>query len=380
MATTDLPQTLRCMAALISLFVVPGGKATSQTLLASEGTPPADRAAEQKQASPSARVATAAVPWVQVPLDDSSMLAVGERAGSLVRSGFRLGQRAAYYSARSEFIQALRVISQSLDARRKSNLHSQALAAGLRALKEAEDFVPRGSAVEADLNVASLVAAHRTPILKEIPGIEQTSAAAAQRYYHTYCQEQLAMAAGHDANGSMALYGLARVHTALAVRESSQFPAAEPTAICLHQAALMCHAGNYAAANELGVLLARQGRYEDAQQVLRHSVEVLPSHEGLHNLAVVYERLGQSDLAAALQWQSERVARHNAAAKGVAASGSVRVEWVEPHEFAQMSGQPPVGTAPMGTMRREKTIARTIEGVGEGQRGVFNWRPWSSPR
>ena len=56
-----------------------------------------------------------------------------------------LAGRRAYFSAREEFIQALRTLSQAMDVQHGTNAHSAALAAGMRALEEAKDFVPRGA-------------------------------------------------------------------------------------------------------------------------------------------------------------------------------------------------------------------------------------------
>jgi tetratricopeptide (TPR) repeat protein len=311
------------------------------------------------------------LPWARLPLDDASMGAVSERAGELVRSGFGLGQRGAYYSARGEFIQALRLIAQSLDVKSSTDLHSKALAAGLRAMQEADDFVPRRPAVEADVDVPSLVASHRTPILKDVPGLEQLGVFGAIRSYYTYSQEQLAAAANHEPAGSMALYGLARVRTALAANEASRHLTSEPAAICLHQAALMVRPDNFMAANELGVLLARHGRYEDAKQVLRHSVETAPSREGLHNLAVIYGRLGQPQLSAALQNQVDALNRRTASHQGP--STDDRVIWLDAEAFARTGYQPGV-EQPVVERAAEENEARERRSATPSGRRTWPWR------
>jgi hypothetical protein len=129
--------------------------------------------------SPSADVASEAAPE---PASNPAMQAVAERASELTRHGFSLAKRRAWYSARSEFVQALRLISQALDTQAKQNVHSLALARGLRALEEADDFVPKGSRLEADLNVAAIVLSHETPVLKSAAN-QATPLVAVQRYY-----------------------------------------------------------------------------------------------------------------------------------------------------------------------------------------------------
>ena len=56
----------------------------------------------------------------------------------LARKGMSLTVRGAFYSARAEFIQALRLVAQGLDAETGGTDRSRALANGLRALEEAE--------------------------------------------------------------------------------------------------------------------------------------------------------------------------------------------------------------------------------------------------
>jgi Flp pilus assembly protein TadD len=86
--------------------------------------------------------------------------------------------------------------------------------------------------------------------------------------------------------------------------------------------------GNWQAANELGVLLARQGRNEEAARHLRHSVAVRPQGESLHNLAVVLHHSGETTQA--------REAHERSIAMGYTPSRSRRpeVQWVSPQALA----------------------------------------------
>ena len=95
---------------------------------------------------------------------------------------------AQFFAARTEFVQSLRLLSQALDVQHGTSRHSQALAAGMRALDEAEDFVPRGSRLEADLDLSMLISGHRTPVLKEANAKELSPLVAQQRYY-SYAQK-----------------------------------------------------------------------------------------------------------------------------------------------------------------------------------------------
>src|SRR5947199_95823 len=77
--------------------------------------------------------------------------------------GFELGNRGAVFAARAEFVAALRTLAEGFDADGGNNLHSQALAAALRALDEADDFAPLAQARRSELDVATIARSHRTP-------------------------------------------------------------------------------------------------------------------------------------------------------------------------------------------------------------------------
>ena len=137
-----------------------------------------------------------------------------------VRHGFELANRGAYYAARAEFIAGLRLLAQALDAERHTTNHSRALSAGLTALKEAGDFLPSGGKLEADLDLPTIVASHRTPVLKNT-AMENLVPLVALKSYFTFAQEQLSAAAGHEVAGSMALYALGKLHAAGPPNETS---------------------------------------------------------------------------------------------------------------------------------------------------------------
>ena len=141
------------------------------------------------------------------PMSDP-MRPVNEAAMGKIRHAFSLAQRRANYSARLELIDALRSIAEALDLRDGDRRHTDALKRGFRALEEAGDFHQRGLAEELDMEV--LVAAHRTPVLKEHDLTHLTPLVGLQKYL-TYAQEQLTIAGGQQPTASLALYGLGRL-------------------------------------------------------------------------------------------------------------------------------------------------------------------------
>jgi tetratricopeptide (TPR) repeat protein len=258
-----------------------------------------------------------------------------------VRHGFELAGKGAYFAARAEFIAALRLLAQGLDAEYETKTHSQSLAAGLTALQEAEDFVPKGSQLEADLDVPGLIARHRTPALKDVDA-RSVSPMLALRSYFTFAQEQLAAAARREVAGSMALHALGKLHSACARHKTIRMGAAEPKAMTFYQAALLVFPRNYMAANDLGVLLAQAGAWPEARAALEHSLSIQPQSAGWHNLAVVYQQLGQHELARRASSQAAATQRAEAArAAGVSVAAQQSVRWMDPRSFAQAAGDVP---------------------------------------
>ena len=96
----------------------------------------------------------------------SSVAAVSARGREYIRYGFDLGERGALYVARETLVQALRLIAEALDADSQTQEHCAALDAGLRALREADDFASASEQGVGEVDLRLLSAAHRTPVLK----------------------------------------------------------------------------------------------------------------------------------------------------------------------------------------------------------------------
>lgn len=275
-----------------------------------------------------------------------AMRVVSEQAAVHVRRGMSLAGRNAHYSARSEFIQALRLISQALDVANDSHEYTEALSNGLRALDEADDFVPRGTQLEADLNIALLIRSHRTPALKEADPKSLRPIFARQEYYN-YAQKQLAHCAEGDRSGSMALYGLAKMRASMAAQQQDVATLELPKAMALYQAAMLIDGDNYMASNELGVLLARYGQYESASLMLEHSVRVQPQPTSWHNLAVVYHQLGKKQESQFAQNKHLELVQAQRTSKKP--SGAVEWKSVEDFNRSTARSQAPVAQTPAKT-------------------------------
>lgn len=318
------------------------------------------------------------VPVAGAPAD--GMQAVTQQAEQMIRRGYHLAERGALYSGRAEFIQALGTIAQALDLRTRSREHTQALAAGLTALEEAEDFVPSGSALAADVDVAMLIDAHRTPVCKELDPASLLTVTALQHYY-TYAQEQLALAAGGEEAASMALYGLGKTYSTLAIEKTLPATVAEPKAMVFHWAALSAYAGNFLAANELAVLEARWGQYATARSLLQYSLAILPHSAVWRNLATVHRQLGEAKLADLAMREADNAGQREATAKPGNPEGIVPssdVEWLDSKEFAatsrsEIDPQKPIASSETSSAANARPV---VAPAPPRQRSAAAWFPW----
>jgi tetratricopeptide (TPR) repeat protein len=270
-----------------------------------------------------------------LPVRSEQLESIARQADQQTRHGLELAGRGAYFAARSELIAALRLVAQGLDADGQTKIHNMSLAAGLTALKEAEDFLAGDARLEAKLDLPAIIAGHETPVLKDADMAAVTSLTALKSYL-TFAQEKLANAAGGEVAGSMALRGLGKLHEELAKGKGSGTKTAGPRAIVFYQAALLVCPQNSMAANDLGVMLARNGNYEDARKMLEYSLSLNRQSDVWHNLAVVYEHLGRGDMArhaqqqAYVALQTEQSHRQN-----MPLGAGDKVSWVDENAFAQ---------------------------------------------
>lgn len=242
-------------------------------------------------------------------------VSVAERIQTVVDHGFSLGERGAYYSAREDFLEAIRLVAQSLDAEGGGQIHTQALARGMRALTEAEDFQIAGERLDADFNAVDLSRGHKTSVLQG-SDTHQMAPMEAMQHYYAYAEDQLAIAGGEEAVASRAWYALAKLQPFLANGESASMAPA-PRALVLHRVALRVNSHNYLAQNELGVLLARYGRYQDACRILEQATQDHPLPATWQNLAVVYHELGYAERSEHAVQQAQQLAASSRPSDGL---------------------------------------------------------------
>ncbi|MEO1496434.1 MAG: hypothetical protein AAFV43_04715 [Planctomycetota bacterium] len=322
---------------------------------------------------PPARVALAApTPITAEPMlsaiDRASFTAsttdLSQRLTPMVRDGFKLGRAGAMYAARHQFVAVLRRIGAAKDAAEGSDRYARALAAGLRALDEADDFAPRGDALEAELEVRAIAASHNTPVVRDASA--DVTAHEAVAIYSRYAADKLGEAAGNEPAGSMALYGLGKTYAR--VDAQTDDPHAGRKCLVMHRAALAAHASNHLAANELGVRLAMAGRYEQARVAL-HAAARQPGAAATvyDNLARVEQRLGGASAAQQAATAARSVARAESATGEV--SRRHGVQWVSP---AQFGGHAPALAPPPSAQATAVPQTATPQAPGPATQAVGN--------
>lgn len=314
--------------------------------------------------SPSARVVPV-MPYTPTVAELSQQLLPS------VRQAYGLAQRGALYAAQNEFIQILRRIAQAKDIEEATDEHSQALAAGLRALDEADDFMPPGVQLEAEMNLAVIATSHRTPIRGD-RAIESPHEAIA--LYHRFAEQQLGQSVAGERAGSMALYGLGKIYLRLA-HDSDDELRQQRKAMAMFHASLVAGPGNHLAANEVGVLLARGGRPAEAADMFRRAIDLAPTSSSYHNLAMVERKLGQIAQADANARYAELLASRDRAAGAI--SRSKGIQWVAPQEMDRVASEPPpAGAPPLAPMAAE---GQPTQGRTQSARVVLPRGP-SGPR
>lgn len=249
-----------------------------------------------------------------------------------VQQAFTLARNGALHAARASFEQLLGELAQAKDASQMTDRYSRSLAAGLRALEEADDFLSAGGGSNTD--TIAIAAGHQTPMFHQseehAERTKWTLPHEAIASYHLYAQQKLAAATDGEKAGSMVLFGLGKIYAQLADR-GEDTPQAIRKSLTMYRSAVVATPDNYLAANEAGVLLARSGRYRQSAQLLELAVKQSNASTTHTNLAFVHEKLGSTRLANQHRAQASRMASHERASGQMSAERGIA--WVSPEEF-----------------------------------------------
>jgi tetratricopeptide (TPR) repeat protein len=219
-----------------------------------------------------------------------------QKAVHSIEYGKSLSRRGAAFAARQEFYSALRIMAQSHDKQLGNVRYTQALRNGIIALKEAEDFVVSDTESQIGLNVGNVIETHATKIISSNDAKKMTAIEAMQHYF-AYASHQLARAGGQNVVAAECFYCLGKLHSVQAKLGASPAKLDVAKSLVFHQSAVLADPTNYRSLNELGVLYANSGRFEESKEMLKRSLRFHRLPQAWENLAVVHQRLGEHQLA-----------------------------------------------------------------------------------
>ncbi len=225
---------------------------------------------------------------------------VSQRAREHISYGISLARRGANYAARQEFLQALRLITESRDVHVGTRQHTRQLAAALTALRESDDFVNAETTSQLMLDLQPILATHASQVLdaNQIDGITPIQAMQA---YGDFAVKQFSDACGRSAVASESLHSLGQLLNQTAAIDPSGRQGDRAKAMVMFQASLQVDPTNYRSANELGVLMARNGRWQQAKRLFIDSLRISQTREAWQNLAKVHQILGEHSLSGLAQ-------------------------------------------------------------------------------
>ena len=246
------------------------------------------------------------------------------------RQAVALLSRGAWFSARAELNESLRLVAAAAETTDGSS-PSAALAEAMLILTEAEDFVPRSSRLDPQPEVARIVAGHRSQVIGAGEAIA-TPAEAREAYLDAACR-RLSVALGSQPIGSAVAHQLGKIYAALATTSAKDVVDPRGKARVFYRAALEADPRNVFAANDLAVLLGEEGRWEEARGLLQVALQMSPQPAVWNNLAAVHDRLGETDWA-----RQARLEARSLESAAPTSAGRIypthNVAWLSPQQFA----------------------------------------------
>lgn len=203
-----------------------------------------------------------------------------ENCDSLLRRG-------ATHSARAEVLVGLRKLFRIMDLHRGVTHSETCFEAALTAMREEADF----HNMQMSRSVASIVAMHTTPALKNRP-LESVTAELACQHYRAYARFQMTQAADGHLYAADLLYALGKTLEKDADLNSQRAQQLRSQAVICYQTAIQLRPNQHHASNQLGYALIHLDRIEEAYDALRASIEVEPNAPAWTNLAEIYRRRG----------------------------------------------------------------------------------------
>ena len=266
------------------------------------------------------------------------------RAFDATRKGKALATRGAYFAAKDEFMNALRIVAQSNDRDSGNRAYSTSLSAGFKAIKESEDFATTHQTREQSRNLRLVVASHETKVIHPNQ-LDSLSFDKASETYCQFAQKRIEQAIGESKAGSSALFHLSRILSIAPELRKDPGVLGDNSKRAILLASLTANPANFEAANELGVLFYKEAWYKPAIHWFTEAV----SHSGgkqlfLQNLAQAHSRLAETTQLSDERTENTRLAllahQQASVAPKVENNDTNLAGWVSPEQFRRNSAIP----------------------------------------
>ncbi|MFT5299569.1 MAG: tetratricopeptide (TPR) repeat protein [Mariniblastus sp.] len=255
---------------------------------------------------------------------------VAQQAVHHIEYGKSLARRGATHAASEEFMAALKVIARSNDEMTGGNHFSRSMSQAILAMEEAADFASPNVASQILVEIGSIIESHRSNLITVAEAQFMNPAQAMDKYY-SFAQQKLDESGGRNVVTAEAFYCLGKLHTATATQHAVPQNSDIAKAATFHRAALLSDSNHHRSANELGVLLARSGRFDQATALFKQSLRANPAPQTWRNLAQAHQRLGELDLAkmAEVEFRSSSQSR--------VANSESGIQWMRTQQFNSLT-------------------------------------------
>ncbi|XZE18932.1 tetratricopeptide repeat protein [Pirellulaceae bacterium SH449] len=234
-------------------------------------------------------------------------------------------RRGATHSARAEVLVGLRKLFRAMDLHRGVTHSETSFEAALTAMREEADF----HNLKLSRSVASIVAMHTTPALKN-RALDSVTTELACQHYRAFARYQMLQAADGHLFAADLLYALGKTLEKDAEQNSDRAQQLRSQAVICYQSAIKLRPNQHHAANQLGYALIHLDRIEEAYDALRWSIEAKPNAQAWTNLAEIYRRRGATS-------EAQYAVQQAMALGGDQGSDQIDVTQVDPATFARYS-------------------------------------------
>jgi tetratricopeptide (TPR) repeat protein len=200
-------------------------------------------------------------------------------------------RRNAVLSARDEALAGLRLLIRNVDLRTGTSTGEPSLDRALRAFEEESDFHESIRNPAHGASTKAIVARHTTPILKQVD-LETVSPELAAQHYRNFARFELYQATQNHPWAADLLYAFGKTIERRSATQGDDAGQWRNQAVVCYEVALTIAPNHPGSANQLGHVLLKLDRVDEAYAALYQSIQSRPSPEAWQSIAEIYRRRG----------------------------------------------------------------------------------------